>query len=206
MLGVAYERRIYAFRFATTEAQDDALIAKLNDGENRSHFDLLFNNCADFARGVLNTYFPHTFRRSFFPDAGVTTPKQIAYKLTRYAKKHPELQLTVFDIDQIAGYRRRSHSNKSIAESLTTTLYAVPIMVVNPYLAGGLFVDYLVRGRYRIIPKGVATLEPASLFSLTAPSATAQNAFNPSSQASNAASVPMREIRFQDVAYGSQKE
>jgi hypothetical protein len=206
LLGVAYERRIYAFRFATTEAQDDALIEKLNDGENRSHFDLLYNNCADFARGVLNTYFPHTFKRSLFPDAGVTTPKQIAYKLVRYAKKHPELELAVFDIDQVRGYRRPSHSNKSIAESLTTTLYAVPIMLVNPYLAGGLFVDYLVRGHYKIIPKGVATLEPASLFSLTSPSDTEENALNLSSQASSATTVPTREIRFQDVAFKSQKE
>jgi hypothetical protein len=30
LLGAAYERRIYAFRFETTEAQDDALIEKLN--------------------------------------------------------------------------------------------------------------------------------------------------------------------------------
>ena len=206
LLGVAYERRIVAFRFATTEAQDDALIAKLNNGTNRSHFDLLYNNCADFARTVLNTYFPHTFRRSVFPDAGVTTPKQIAYKLARYAHKHPELQLTVFDIAQVPGYRHPSHSNKSIAESLTTTLYAVPIVLVNPYLAGGLFVDYLVRGRYKIIPKGVATLEPERLFSLTAPSESAQNALNPSSQGPGAAPVSARESPIQGVAFKGQKE
>ncbi len=50
LVGVAYERRIYAFRFETTPAQDDALIERMNAGPNRSHFNLLFNNCADFAR------------------------------------------------------------------------------------------------------------------------------------------------------------
>src|ERR1700733_5975371 len=86
LLGAAYERRIYAFRFDTTEAQDDALIEKLNAGPNKSSFNLLFNNCADFARVVLNSYYPRKFSRSIFPDAGMTTPKQIAYKLVRYSR------------------------------------------------------------------------------------------------------------------------
>ena len=77
LIGAAYERRIYAFRFNTTPAQDDALIKWLNDRPNRSHFHMLFRNCADFARQALNVYFPHAFHRSIFPDAGVTTPKQI---------------------------------------------------------------------------------------------------------------------------------
>ncbi len=93
LLGAAYERRIYAFRFETTPKQDDALIARLNAKPNRSHFELFFNNCADFSRVILNTYYPRTFRRSFFPDAEMTTPKQIAWKLVHYARKHPERSL-----------------------------------------------------------------------------------------------------------------
>ncbi len=74
LVGVAYERRIYAFRFDTTQAQDLRLMAMLNDRANRSHFNLIYSNCADFARGVMNQYFPRTFRRTIFPDAGMTTP------------------------------------------------------------------------------------------------------------------------------------
>jgi hypothetical protein len=175
LVGAAYERRIYTFRFATTEAQDDALIARLNAGPNRSHFDLLYSNCADFARGVLNSYFPHAFRRNIFPDAGMTTPKQIAYKLVRYGRKHPEMQLAVFEIPQIPGYRRLSHANKSIDESFVTTVYAIPITIVNPYLAGGLFVDYFVHGRYHLVPKDPATLGPANLAALTRTGRSTQN-------------------------------
>jgi len=175
LVGVAYERRIYAFRFQTTPQQDDALIARLNSGRNVTRFNLLFNNCADFARVILNGYFPHTFRRSFFPDAGMTTPKQIAYKLTRYAHKHPETQLEVFEIPQIPGYRRLSHSNKSIDESIVTTVYAVPIVILNPYLAGGLFVDYLVRGRYHLIPSDPEVLDPEDMSPLTAQAVPAEN-------------------------------
>lgn len=182
LIGVAYQRRIYAYRFATTEAQDDAFIAKMNAADNRSHFQLLFNNCADFARVTLNFYFPRTFRRSIFPDAGMTTPKQIAFKLMRYARKHPETQLTVFEIPQIPGYRRMSRSNKSIAESLVTTGYAIPLVAVNPYLAGGLFVDYLVRGRYHLIPKHPAILGPDKLALLTGDAAPTQNPDKPELQ------------------------
>jgi hypothetical protein len=175
LVGAAYERRIYAFRFQTTPQQDDALIEQMNAGPNRTSFDLLFSNCADFSRELLNHYFPHVFERSIFPDAGMTTPKQTTYRLVRYARKHPETQLTVFEIPQIPGYRRGSRSVKGIDESFVTTAYAIPIAVLNPYLAGGLFVDYLVRGRYHLIPRHPQVLGPGNLSSLTAPTAPKDN-------------------------------
>lgn len=187
LVGVAYERRIYAFRFETSPEQDDAFIARMNDARNRSHFELLFSNCADFARTTLNQYFPGTFKRSIFPDAGMTTPKQITYKLVRYAHKHPETGLTVFEIPQIPGYRRQSSTNKSISESLITTGYAVPIAILNPYLAGGLFVDYMVRGRYHLIPKQPETLTPDNITTLTAPAVREQNPESADTQATGAA-------------------
>lgn len=183
LVGTAFERRIYAFRFATTEAQDDALIAQLNAQSNHSHFNLLTNNCTDFARLLLNFYFPGKFRRSIFPDAGISTPKQIAHKLLRYAKKHPEMQLAIFEIPQIPGSRRMSHSNKDVDESLSTTLYAVPIVLVNPYLAGGLFVDYLLRGRYRIIPSHPMVLTPDELTAWARPASADQLSVAQSSSA-----------------------
>jgi hypothetical protein len=187
LVGISYERRIYAFRFETNEAQDDAFIDRMNQYVNRTHFNLLFNNCSNFARFTLNFYFPGTFKRSVFPDAGMTTPKHLAYKLERYARKHPETRLTIFEIPQIPGYRRLSRSNKSIAESLTTTVYAVPLAVLNPYLAGGLFVDYFVRGRYHLIPRNPQKLSPSNLAALTAPADAAENPLNAGLQAPGAA-------------------
>ncbi len=186
LVGAAYERRIYAFRFQTTAEQDDALIARMNTGPNSTKFDLLFSNCADFARVVLNSYFPGTFHRSIFPDAGMTTPKQIAYKLERYARKHPEAELTIFEIPQIPGYRRRSHSTKNIDESFVTTVYAIPIAILNPYLAGGLFVDYLVRGRYHLIPKDPQILGPGNLSALTAQGAPNEDSTSADAQVNGA--------------------
>jgi hypothetical protein len=206
LIGVAYERRIYAFRFATTEAQDDAFIARMNDSANRSHFQLLFNNCSDFARVVLNEYFPGTFRRSVFPDAGMTTPKQIAYKLVRYENKHPGAELRVYEIPQIPGYRRLSRSNKSIAESLVTNGYAIPIAILNPYLAGGLFVDYLVRGRYHLIPQHPQVLGPMNLSPLTYPNDAEENLESAQIQASRAAENSLLETSPISSAHSGLKE
>jgi hypothetical protein len=192
LIGAAYERRVYAFRFETTEAQDDAFIALMNNRKNVSHFQLLFNNCSDFSRWVLNQYFPRTFKRGVFPDAGMTTPKQIAHKLENYARKHPEIQLQIFEIPQVPGNRHSSRANKSISESLITTAYAVPITVVNPYLAGCLFADYILRSRYQLIPKDLQTLEPEELSALTVPAAPAENPFSASVQVHSAAAASSR--------------
>jgi hypothetical protein len=162
-VGVSYERRIYAFRVATTEAQDDALIARMNAEENRSRFNLITRNCADFTGGMLNFYFPDTFRRSVLPDFGITTPRQISYKLVRYARKHPELQLTIFDIPQVPGYRRHSSRNQSISEAFLTRGYAFPFAFISPYIVGGFAVDYLIWGRYPLPLKGAPVLTPESM-------------------------------------------
>lgn len=189
LVGASYERRIYAFRFATSEAQDDAVIARLNGHENRSKFNLLYSNCADFARSILNVYFPRTFRRTIFPDVGITTPRQITFKLMRYAKKHPETQLTALEIPQIPGYRRISHSNKSVSASLMTTGYAVPIALINPYIAGGIFVDYLTRGRYPLLSKRAVLLAPDQLAALTSAGQVVQNPSRGSSPSAGAVEV-----------------
>lgn len=167
LLGAAYQRRIYAFRFDTTPEQDDELIERLNSKPNRSHFEMLYRNCADFARTILNIYFPHQFRRSIFPDLGITTPKQMADKLVRYARKHPELDMKVYEIPQVPGFQRFSHPAKNVAESFVTTAYAIPITLISPYITGGLFVDYLVRGRYHLLPKHPRVVHPDNLTELT---------------------------------------
>src|SRR5215472_3672856 len=78
LVGEAYDRKIYGFQIATTEQQDDELIQMLNQRPNkRSKHNLatflVSRNCADFARGVLNFYHPHSVHRNFIADLGITT-------------------------------------------------------------------------------------------------------------------------------------
>lgn len=163
LVGAAYERRIYAFRYETTEAQDDAFIARMNAAANRSHFNILFGNCADFAAGVLNFYFPHLTRRRPVPDAGIVTPRQVAYDLVRYAGKHPELHLTVMQIPLIQGFHRSSRVGKSAAESLIVTGYVVPIAILSPYAAGAIIADCLAWGRLPLPLQDAESLTPATM-------------------------------------------
>jgi hypothetical protein len=163
LLGAAYERRIYALSFQTTRAQDEALVRTLNARANISHFHLLTNNCSDFDRYVLNLYFPRKFRRSVFPDAGITTPRHIAHRLVVYAHQHPQLHLAFYQIPQVPGYRKPSHKNHGVAESLVKSGYVVPIVILSPYVAGGLLADYLITGRDRILPHTVPRLEAKQL-------------------------------------------
>jgi hypothetical protein len=162
-VGVSYDRRIYVFRFTTSETQDDALIARMNARPNRTRFNLLYRNCADFTAGILNFYFPRTFTRSALPDAGITTPRQISYKLVRYARMHPETQLRLFDVPQIPGNRRRSRTNKSIAKSLVWNGALIPLAFLSPYAAGAVFVDYLAWGRYPLPLKNLQILTPENI-------------------------------------------
>ncbi len=163
LVGAAYQRGIYAFWFQTTAAQDDAFIARMNAAANHSRFNIIYRNCADFAEGILDFYFPHAFGRRILPDGGIVTPRQVAYELVRYARKHPELHLRVLEIAQIPGYRRPGRTNKSVAESLIVTGYIVPIAVLNPYVAAGICADYLAWGRYPLPLKHVRLLGPGSV-------------------------------------------
>lgn len=171
LVGAAYDRRIYAFRFATTEQQDDALIARLNSSENRSHFNLLFGNCADWTGNILNLFFPGTFHRSILPDGRITTPRQISYKLMRYARRHPEIQLATFEIRQVPGNRRHSRRNQSISTSLITSGYVVPLAFISPYIAVAIAVDCLGWGLYPLDLKHVELLTPANMAAWMSPAA-----------------------------------
>jgi hypothetical protein len=163
LVGAAYERRIYAFRFETTEAQDDAFIAWMNAAPNRSHFNLAVRNCADFSSAVLDFYFPHAFKRHIAPDGGITTPRQVAFELVRYARRHSETQLEVLEIPQVPGYRRPSREDESATASLILTGEVVPLAVLNPFLAGAFLTDTFVWGRFPLPLKQAQVLEPENM-------------------------------------------
>jgi hypothetical protein len=166
LAGSSYDRRIYAFRFNTSAAQDDAFIATMNAAPNRSHFSLVRNNCADFAARVLDFYFPHTFHRHILPDAGITTPRQNAWELVRYARRHPGFELAIDEIPQVPGSRRSSGKDKSVAEALIASGDVLAVAAAQPYLGAAVCVDFLVWGRYPLRLKHADVLTPESLAAL----------------------------------------
>jgi len=149
LVGASYDRRIYGFQIATTREQDERFIAEFNDRPNVSHFNLFFRNCADFSKALLNAYYPHAIRRNIFVDLGITTPKQVARSLTKYARRHPELTFSTFVIPQVPGSIHRSHPINGVVEALVKSKkYVVPLVVLNPQLTAGMVVAYLTDGRF----------------------------------------------------------
>jgi hypothetical protein len=154
LVGSSYDRAIHGFQVDSTPEQDLRFIAIFNDRKNVGHFNLLFHNCADFTRVVLNIYMPHSIHRAFIADVGLMTPKQVARSLVKYGKKYPEVDMTAFVIPQVSGSVPRSHPVDGVAESLLKSKkYLIPLTVLAPEVTGGVVVAYLVDGRLKL-PKG----------------------------------------------------
>jgi hypothetical protein len=152
LAGSSYDRTIYGFEIETTAEQDEALIRKLNTSPNESHFHLVSRNCADFAKDVLNTYFPRALHRSIVADVGMTTPKQMAKMLTRYGVKHPGLRFSRLVIAQVPGMPRSTPVHGVVESFLKSKKYIVPSVVVSPIFAGVVAAVYVGTGAGRFEP------------------------------------------------------
>ena len=147
LVGSSYDRTIYGFEIETTAEQDAALIRKLNSSPNESHFHLTYRNCADFAKDILNFYVPKSFHRSIVADLGMTTPKQMAKMMSKYAARHPQLQVSKIVIAQVPGTMPRSTAVHGVVESFVKAKkYIVPSVVANPIFAGCVAAVYVGTG------------------------------------------------------------
>jgi hypothetical protein len=159
LVGSAYDRTLHGFEVDSSPGQDQRFITIFNDRHNVGHFNLLFHNCADFSRVVLDIYMPHAIHRNFIADIGLMTPKQVARSLVSYGKKNPELNMRAFVIPQVPGSIPRSHPVDGVAESLVKSKkYLIPMVVLTPEVAGGVTVAYLVDGRMKL-PKNTPVFE-----------------------------------------------
>jgi hypothetical protein len=137
LVGSAYDRAAYGFEIETTSAQDEAFIDRYNSSPNRSHFHLTYRNCADFAKDVINFYYPKALHRSVVADVGITTPKQMAKTMIKFSARHSRLEFSRFVIPQIPGSVARSTPVHGVVESfLKSKKYFVPSAVVSPIFAG----------------------------------------------------------------------
>jgi len=148
LVGSAYDRTIYGFEIQTTPEQDDEFIRAYNAQTNRSRFNVIAHNCADFAAGVINFYYPHTLHRSMISDVGITTPKQISKLLVKYSARHPELASFSFVIPQVPGMPRSTPVHGVVESVLKSKKYLLPVALLHPFVTGGLAVAYVEDGRF----------------------------------------------------------
>jgi len=151
LVGSAYDRASYAFEIETSSEQDQAFITAYNLSANDSHFHTVSRNCADFAKDVINFYYPKALHRSVVADVGITTPKQMAKTMVKYSARHPQLEFSRYVIPQVPGSDARSTPVHGVVESFfKSKKYIVPSAVVSPVFAGSVAAVYVgtVAGRF----------------------------------------------------------
>ena len=137
LVGSAYDRAAYAFEIETSATQDQAFIQRYNSAPNRAQFRTVSRNCADFAKDVINFYYPKALHRSVVADVAITTPKQMAKTMVKFSSRHPELEFSRYVIPQVPGSAARSTAVHGVVESFfKSKKYIVPSAVVSPVFAG----------------------------------------------------------------------
>jgi hypothetical protein len=149
MVGATLERSMYMFVVKTTVEQDQALIAEFNSLPNVNHFNGMTNNCADFAKRVLNTYYPHSVKTDYINDFFMTSPKAAARTFTHYGEEHPELDLRVLHFSQVPGTIKRSSECRSGTEQLYhSKKFVVPMGVFAWQGIPIVTASYMITGRF----------------------------------------------------------
>jgi hypothetical protein len=149
MVGATLERSLYMFVVKTSVEQDRALIADFNSQPNKNHFNAVTRNCADFARRVMNAYFPRAVSPDYINDFFMTSPKAVAHSLTRYAEEHPELDLRVLHYAQIPGTIKRSYECRSGTEEIYhSKKFLIPLGVFAWQGIPAAFSTYVLTGRF----------------------------------------------------------
>jgi hypothetical protein len=161
LAGSAYDRTTYGFRIATRPEQDDQLIRILNSDPNHESYKLINRNCADFAKQIIDFYYPRAIHRSIIGDLGVMTPKQAAKSLVHFAKGHPEMQLTTFVIPQVPGLKRSKPVHGVIESVVLAKKYVTPFLLFHPIVIGTIETAYWTGWRFNPA-KGALIFDPNS--------------------------------------------
>ena len=149
MVGSTLDRGLYIFVVHTTLEQDLALIERFNSQPNESHFNGATNNCADFTRNVINSYFPHAAHRDFINDFGMTSPKAVARTFARYAKHHPDAEYRVLHFSQVPGTIKRSTDVRAGTEQIyRSKKWLVPMLALASHELPFFAASYMLTGRF----------------------------------------------------------
>jgi hypothetical protein len=148
-VAAAFVREIYIFEVKTSVDQDEEFIREFNARENVNHYSGFRRNCADFAKLVVNTYFPHSAHRDPINDFGMTGPKAIARSFAHYAEHHPAMDLRVVRVAQVPGtYKRSSDCKEGTEQTFRSAKWLIPMIAVEAHAVPFLAASYLLTGRF----------------------------------------------------------
>jgi len=148
-VGARLARTVYIFIVKTTLEQDLELIAKFNAVPNQSHFNPITNNCANFTKDVIETFFPDSVHGDFVNDLGITSPKAVARSFTRYALRHPDSEFRVEHYPQIPGDIKRTGPPRSGTEQMYhSKIWLPPMLAFASHEMPFIFLSYNLTGRF----------------------------------------------------------
>lgn len=149
MVGATLSRSMYVFYVDTSLQQDLRLIAEFNSLPNQNHFDGATDNCADFVKRILDTYFPHSAHRDVIDDFGMTSPKAVARTFSHYALQHPDLQFRVLHFSQLPGTIKRSTEPHDGTEQLfRSKKLLIPMAIFANHELPVVAAAYFLHGRF----------------------------------------------------------
>jgi hypothetical protein len=149
MVGATLIRGVYIFAIDTTATQDRQFIKEFNAVANKNHFNGVTRNCADFTRGVINSYFPHAVNRDYINDFGMTSPKAVARTFTHYAMSHPQANFRVLHFPQVPGTIKRSSEVRAGTEQLYhSKKFLIPMILFADHELPVVVASYVLTGRF----------------------------------------------------------
>lgn len=149
MVAATMIRSVYIFAVDTTIEQDEEVIARFNNLQNKNNFNGVTRNCADFTRGVINFYFPHAVYRDYLNDFGIESPKAVARTFTHYALHHPQSNFRVMHFAQVPGTIKRSREVRSGTEQLyRSKKLLIPMALFADHVLPFVAASYLLTGRF----------------------------------------------------------
>jgi len=151
MLTAAFNRDVYSFNVQTTVEEDAKFLKEFNSVPNNGKFNSFSRNCADFAKRLINAYFPGAAKRDVLNDFGITTPKAVARSFSGYASGRPERLFHINKYTQISGPIWRSFDNRNFTEmAFKSKKYVIPSLIFKPSLIPIFAGTYLLTGRFDI--------------------------------------------------------
>ncbi|MEO8726905.1 MAG: hypothetical protein ABI383_12390 [Acidobacteriaceae bacterium] len=147
-IGEALIREIYVFAVSTTPQQDEAFIEKFNARANLNRYNGFTRNCADFAREVMNLYFPGSTHADYLNDFFITSPKAISRSFTHYSVERPALDFHVVRYAQLPGAFRHSDDPRHGTEVSFRSARWLLLLLTRPHELTLFAATYAVTGRF----------------------------------------------------------
>lgn len=149
LVGSAYRRRTVAVRLHTTPEEEERVMVWLNSSANRSHFNLFWHNCADFAGAVVSVAMAQPVHRSYVADAGIMTPKQVVHRMEEMDRRDSSLAMEAYVIPQVPGETRRSGRIYGVTEAFVRSKpYLLPLAVIQPIGIGSVVAAWMCDRRH----------------------------------------------------------